>query len=195
MILVDNGLDNEINVVESNYSDHVKITINGNNNIIKIDETVKFPFLNIFVVGDNNLIKICHSCNLRGNIHVRHGSDITIGENTTSVEMHIFSLEGKSIKIGSDCMFSSRVYIRNSDEHGIFDFDGNRINLAKDIIIGKHVWLGDNVTINKGVEILDNIVVGSGSIVIKSLKNPFAVYAGIPAKLIKENIVWKRDLS
>ncbi|MBJ6958659.1 acyltransferase, partial [Vibrio cholerae] len=60
--------------------------------------------------------------------------------------------------IGSECMFSRNVKLMTSDGHDILR-DGKRINPAKSIYIGSHVWLADNVTILKGVSI------GSGSIV------------------------------
>lgn len=52
------------------------------------------------------------------------------------------------------------------------------------IIIGSDVWIGDNVVIMPGVEIGDGAIIGTGAIVTKSIK-PYAVVAGVPAKLIR----------
>lgn len=113
----------------------------------------------------------------------------------TSVDMNLFSLEGKKILIKDNCMFSSRVFIRNSDEHSIIDINNNeRINPAKDVIIGKDVWLGESVSINKGAIIADGIIVGSNSVVTKNLLRERSIYAGNPVRLIREGVIWKREL-
>ncbi|MCT7626112.1 acyltransferase [Aliarcobacter butzleri] len=56
---------------------------------------------------------------------------------------------------------------------------------AKSVILKKGSWIGANSIILAGVTIGENSVVGAGSIVTKDIP-PFTVYAGNPAKLIKE---------
>lgn len=98
-------------------------------------------------------------------------------------------MEGKSITIGDDCMFSSSIYIRTSDEHPIIDIEsGERINHAKDIVISDHVWVGEGVTINKGSVIPYGCIIGTKSLVGKKLSRPSSSYAGIPLRLIREGI-------
>lgn len=50
--------------------------------------------------------------------------------------------------------------------------------------IGNDVWIGDNVLIRGGVVIGDGAVVGMGAVVTKDVP-PFAVVAGVPARVIK----------
>lgn len=195
MILNDNGNNNLLDLFSETLTDRVVIQINGDNNRIKIAESVLLPYMNINILGHNNSLIIEDYCNLRGNIHIRHGSITRIKAYTTAVEMNLFSLEGKSILIGQNCMFSSRVYIRNSDEHSIIDVATNaRINPAQDVIIGDHVWLGDNVTVNKGVKIAEHSIVGSGSTVSKDLATTHGLYVGMPAELKKQGVTWRREL-
>ena len=52
------------------------------------------------------------------------------------------------------------------------------------IEIGNDVWIGQNVTIKYGVKIGDGAVVAANSVVTKDVP-PYAVYGGVPAKLIK----------
>lgn len=52
------------------------------------------------------------------------------------------------------------------------------------IKIGNDVWIGDNTTILEGVTIGDGAVIGAGSVVTKDVE-PYGIYAGNPASLIK----------
>lgn len=52
-------------------------------------------------------------------------------------------------------------------------------------LIGNDVWIGDNVLICGGCSIGDGVIIGAGSVVTKDLE-PYGIYAGVPAKLIKE---------
>jgi len=53
-----------------------------------------------------------------------------------------------------------------------------------DISIGSDVWIGSNVIILSGVTIGDGAVIGAGAVVTKDIP-PYAVAAGVPAKVIK----------
>jgi acetyltransferase-like isoleucine patch superfamily enzyme len=61
--------------------------------------------------------------------------------------------------------------------------------MIEPIKIGNHVWIGMNSTILKGVTLGDNSIVAAGSVVTKSFPNNVLI-AGVPAKIIKENINW-----
>lgn len=52
------------------------------------------------------------------------------------------------------------------------------------ITIGNDVWIGNNVIIKGNIKIGDGAIIGSGSIVTKDIPS-YAIYAGIPAKLIR----------
>ncbi len=53
------------------------------------------------------------------------------------------------------------------------------------VIIGNDVWIGNDVRILSGVTIGDGAVIGCGAVVTKDLE-PYGIYAGIPAKLIRK---------
>lgn len=55
----------------------------------------------------------------------------------------------------------------------------------RDISIGRGVWIGSGAIILSGVKIADHSVVAAGAIVTRSCEKP-GIYAGVPAKLIKE---------
>lgn len=52
------------------------------------------------------------------------------------------------------------------------------------VVIGHDVWIGHNAAIMPGVHIGDGAVIGTGSIVTHNVE-PFAVMAGVPARVIR----------
>ena len=57
-------------------------------------------------------------------------------------------------------------------------------NVREKTIIGNDVWIGHNASIMAGVKIGNGAVIGAGAIVTKNIP-AYAIYAGIPAKLIR----------
>lgn len=55
------------------------------------------------------------------------------------------------------------------------------------VVIGKNVWIGDNVRIQKGVTIGDNSIIAANSIVTKDVPSN-SIAAGNPARIVKTNI-------
>jgi len=121
-------------------------------------------------------------------------SVIKIGDKTSIEEARITSFEPYKIEIGKDCMFSADIVIMNTDVHKIYDTTTKlKTNEGKEISIGNHVWLGIRTIVLKGVNIGDNSIVAAGSIVTKDVK-PNTVVSGNPARQVKENRNWSRDL-
>ncbi|MBC2704236.1 acyltransferase [Desulfobacula sp.] len=90
------------------------------------------------------------------------------------------------VEIGNDVGFSGRVEIIT---HGFWlsVLEGFPASFSG-IKIGNGVILGFNSTILMGVQVADNIVLGAGSLVTKDLSKSYSVYAGSPARFIR-NIV------
>ena len=166
------------------------------NNTLEIDKSVKIRNSRIKIRGNGNKLVIEKSCNLYGvNIEIRGenslikiGANSIIGKNT-----YLSAKESCNITIGENCMFSRNINIMTSDGHGILQND-KRINNAKSIEIGNHVWLADNVTILKGSKISDNSVVGIGSIVTKKFEEKNLLIVGNSGNIAKRNIKWTTSL-
>ena len=94
---------------------------------------------------------------------------------------------GDTIEIGEGATIGRDVVIRSYDGHTILE-EGYNISLP--IKIGNHVWIGQGATILKGVTIGDGSIVASGAIVTKDVP-PHSIVAGVPAKVIKENVCWR----
>ncbi len=90
-----------------------------------------------------------------------------------------------SITIGEDVAIAKEVIIRDGDLHKI----SNSVGTAP-IVIGNHVWIGTRAMILKGVTIGDGAVVAAGAVVTKDVP-PNCVVAGVPARVVKENITWE----
>lgn len=174
---------------------NLKFEIVGNNNQITIENSFIIN-CKIYIRGSNNLVYIGKNCHIN-NTFFRFEDDngiIKIGKETSIEGASLEILEkDKSIIIGNDCMFSSDININISDSHSILSVEtGERINYGKNIIIGNHVWLGRDVTILKGIEIKNNSIVGTKSLVTKNVEEN-AIYVGIPARKVKDNVDWKKQ--
>ena len=100
--------------------------------------------------------------------------------------------DNSSISIGDDSQLSWGVDVWCTDAHTITDLEGNPMNFAQSIEIGKHVWIGKDVKIGKNVKIADNSIVGWGSIVTRKFDEPNVIIAGTPAKIVRRGINWDR---
>ena len=90
-------------------------------------------------------------------------------------------------------MLSHGIDIRCSDSHSIIDLDSTeRINYAKDISIGNHVWIAMDARILKGVNIGSHSIIASGSIVTKDVPEN-CIASGVPAQVKRTGVTWLRE--
>lgn len=112
---------------------------------------------------------------------------------------------GKNVSCGSNCHFGSINRLEIHDNvliaSNVFITDHQHGNLVSEeqvlragdrplyskgpVIIEQNVWIGENVAIMPGVRIGTNSIIGTNAVVTKDVPSN-AVYAGIPAKLIKQ---------
>lgn len=172
------------------------IALQGDGHVLRIGANAVVRALGIHISGSGNTLDIGPGCDLRGALHLRQtGSRLYIGAYSTFVGGYLFAMEGRLLEVGEDCMFSSAVVVRTSDEHPICDSTtGERLNAARDVRVGRHVWLGEGVTLAKGAVVPEGCVVGARACVSKPLSRAHAVYTGSPARLVREGIRWHREL-
>lgn len=146
------------------------------------------------IVGNDNVVYLGGHSRLRGS-DIRLTGDgclFFFGALSTTGTLLCIARAGASVVIGEDCMFSTGVEIETSDHHGIYDAaSGVRLNNDADVLIGNHVWVGRGTAITKGATVGSNTVLGQRSIVTGKLEEG-CVYAGIPARKLREGIQWSR---
>lgn len=110
------------------------------------------------------------------------GDDVSFSQN-----VHVSAMV--EVRIGNGCLIGSDVLVTDHDHS--FGAEYNEILPKKrplktrgKTILGRNVWLGDNVKILSGVSLGDNVVVASNSVVNQSFPDN-VVIGGIPAKILK----------
>lgn len=170
----------------------------GSNNLISIGAKCKLSNPVFHIYGNNNVITVHDGCTIgKGCSFWMEGNNIriSIGENSTFVQFIHFNAQedGTKIDVGEDCMFSNHIIVRTSDSHPIYDIESQeRINSAKDVVIGNHVWIAPDSKIMKGALIGPGCVIGSNSIVTKEIP-AHTLAVGAPAKVVKQSIRWTRE--
>jgi len=149
-----------------------RISFSGRNNTVFLGAFSKLRKTDIRFIGDNCLF--------------------FFGPLSTVASMVSIVRGGKSVLVGSECMFSSGISMDTSDHHGIYCSEtGGRINLDADITISSRVWLGRDVTVSKGAHVGSDAVIGAWSFVTGEAAGN-SIHAGTPAKLLRSGVVWSR---
>ena len=170
-----------------------RIQISGNGNKVILEKGCLLLNSLIKISGNDNLVILKANSYVSGaELWVENDNcELSIGERTfVGHHSHLACTEnGSKLLVGRDGMISSYVQVRTGDSHSIIDMDGHRINQAKSVFIGDHCWLGQGSKVLKGVTLKGDIIVSTGAIVTKSFgKN--MLLGGIPAKVLKENVIW-----
>lgn len=118
-------------------------------------------------------------------IEIINSGRLVLGEGAANVGLNIMC--AKEITIGDGVRIGRNVSIRDwNGPHVIVD--DAYVNHAP-VHIGDNVWLCSDCRIMPGVTIGEGAVVAAGAVVTRDVP-PHAMVAGIPAKVIKENIKW-----
>ena len=146
-------------------------------------------------------LKLGEGCCYRGSIFIEKAGSFISGDSFTTVKNCVCSIpQGTSLVIGNDCMFSVDIVLFTNDGHSIFNVkSGKSVNSSEEerksrkIIIGDHVWVGYRSMILYNTVIGNGSVIGAYSLVKGKIPNN-CVAAGNPAKVVKRDIVWSREL-
>lgn len=124
---------------------------------------------------------------------VKFGDQIEIGE---GVEIIADGVDGLQVWIGSHVQFARGVYVRSSnhrfDERTRPIMDQGHVSKRVSfegtdyaIVIEDDAWIGANAVIVSGAHVGRGAVIGAGSVVTGVIP-PYAIAAGVPARVIGE---------
>ena len=135
------------------------------------------------------------------NTYINAGCYITAGNNAiieiheNTYIAHELHINCKShITIGSDCLIGYQSIMMDYDGHTIADHNSGvyfTSGKVAPITIGDHVWIGMRACILKGVTIGEGAIVAANAVVTSDVPANTLV-AGNPARVIRENVVWRR---
>ena len=175
--------------------ENAKLTLHHGGNRLKIADGVGWASLNGNLTGGAEMT-IDANCSLgHMQVHVVRNASLVLGSNCAfNGRINLFLHEPSRLTIGKGCLFGGDVLLTTSDMHSIIDADsGARINWALDIDIASNVWVGAHATILKGVKVGMGSVVGAYSVVTEDVPE-YCVVAGNPARILRRNVRWKREL-
>ncbi|MCI9173362.1 MAG: acyltransferase [Lachnospiraceae bacterium] len=122
-------------------------------------------------------------------LQVHKNAELTMGEAHMNTGTCIIC--AYKITLGQLVSTARNVFIFDSDHHPIYNAEGKRVNEAKEVVIGDHVWLGLKSTVMKGTHIESGTVVGAHSLVSGNIPG-HALVATAPARPVMKDISWER---
>lgn len=144
---------------------------NGRSTVVRLDDGAQFV-----VNGDARFF-------YGGDIYLFEKAQLIIGDSYINSNCVIRAT--KEINIGDGCAIGCHFTALDSNFHEI-----NGKMKSAPVTIEDNVWIGANVTILPGVVVGRGSVIAAGSVVTKSVP-PNSLVAGVPAKVIKEQINWR----
>lgn len=114
------------------------------------------------------------------------GRNLILGDDV-DLALDVLITTNGGVEIGDRSMIGYRTQILSQNH--IIPENRERIfgagHKREKVVIGNDVWIGANAIVLPGVEIGEGAIVAAGSVVTKDVP-PYAIVAGVPAKLIKE---------
>jgi maltose O-acetyltransferase len=109
-------------------------------------------------------------------------SNLAIGHGT-SVNVDCFFDCLAKVTLGSNVMVGMGVTIVTSDHPVGPDGRPQGQPVGRDVVVGDRAWLGARSMVLPGVTIGEGAIISAGAVVTRDCR-PFAIYAGVPARLV-----------
>ena len=173
-----------------------RIVSESPDNMIFCERGVTLNNSTITFVGSGNLVYLSsnyHTYNL--DLRIYRDSVFFMDENNyMNGNLNILCQEHQNVLIGKEGVFSYGIHFMTADAHLIYDIKNDkRINESKSICIGDHVWLGSFASIFKGTIIGSGSIIGGTATVTGKTVPSNTIWAGNPAKKIKDSVFWQKN--
>lgn len=147
---------------------------------------VENKYNNIIINGGSLIFKGNAAFGIGSSIRVE--GEMIVGESFSSNRNTFISCTHK-ISFGKKVLMGWNVSVRDSDGHTLM-YDGCKHSTIAPVSIGANVWICAETHILKGTIVGDNSVVGYASLLSKGSDENNVLWAGHPAKIVKQNITW-----
>jgi acetyltransferase-like isoleucine patch superfamily enzyme len=147
----------------------------------------KYDYIEDVVIEKNVYIGAYSIVYVTNNDVSKRNSSLHIGENTYIGELNNIRAAGGKIRIGKNCLISQQTSLIASNhlyaKKGLI-----RDNLSDEkknfIDVEDDVWVGCGAKLLPGIRVGEGSVIAAGAVVNKDIP-PYAIVAGVPAKIIK----------
>lgn len=141
--------------------------------------------------------QVSGAVNFNGRTCIGHGSKLSVrGELTFGSDFDITAEStivcADKITFGNDCLLSWDILVTDTDEHPLYNNDGERLNPNKPVVVGNHVWIGCKCVLLKGAAVPDNTVVAAGTLLKSVFEGANMVIGGNPPTVLKSEVHWER---
>lgn len=189
--LVDNRIEGEPELVGAD------ISFKGTGNILYCEKGVRLIDSTIQFCGNNAVIYLsaCEKHPYRLKIDAWRGTTVYFGaDNYFNNVFSAIVSERKNLIVGGGGVFSFGIWVRTADPHLIYSIDTKeRLNKSRSVLIGDHVWLGQDALILKGSRVGSGSIVSAGCVLANKEVGSNTVYAGNPARMVKDRVFFSTE--
>ena len=118
-------------------------------------------------------------------IEMGEGSFANLGIQVIPNDHEICVHIGKNVSIAPNVIFLCGTEPNNGVEIKEFPYIAERVSYYSDIVVEDEAWLGAGCILFPGVQVGRCAVIGAGS-VLRTDAEPYGVYAGVPARKIRD---------
>ncbi|MBR3225749.1 MAG: acyltransferase [Atopobiaceae bacterium] len=171
-----------------------RIVFKGENNLLYCEDGVVLQDTSITFNGSNGLAVLGSSKNpYYVDLTINNDCSVVIGRDVYfNGALRAIVSEQCTIAIGDGCLLSFGIWMRTADPHLVYDAKTHRrLNYSRDIIIGDHVWIGQDAFVLKGTTVGSGSIVGARTVVAGKTIPSNTSWSGNPARLIREGVFWE----